>query len=120
MPTHTLKLMNDSNRDYYRAELERFKVTMEQLSGNEITDERLTNSIALHNETRSLFRELYDLKRKDDPGITAEEALEIVLASSLLPKDRANPLLRKLLGEVRARETAERFGPRLPPFNGNP
>jgi benzoyl-CoA reductase subunit C len=113
MINNPLKLMNDSNRDYYRVELERFRDAMEQLSGTKVTDARLRDSIALHNETRSLLRELYSLRREDPPSITGEEALDIVLATSLLPKDHANPLLRKLVGEVRARERSESFGPRL-------
>jgi benzoyl-CoA reductase subunit C len=113
MINNPLKLMTDGNRDYYRAEIERFRAAMERLSGNRITDGQLTKSIALHNETRSLLRELYQARRNDPPGITGEEALEVVLATSLLPKDRANPLLRQLLDAVQVRDRAENLAPRL-------
>jgi benzoyl-CoA reductase subunit C len=113
MINNPLKLMEAGNHDYYRAELERFRDAMEQLSGTEVSDERLKDSIALHNETRSLLRELYDLRREDPPRITGEEAFDIVLATSLLPKDRAGPLLRRLLGEVQSRKKPQRSGPRL-------
>jgi benzoyl-CoA reductase subunit C len=113
MVNNPLKLMDDSNREYYRAELERFKAAMERLSGTAVSNDRLRNSIALHNETRSLLKELYSLRKEDPPAITGEEALEIALATSLLPKDRANPLLRQLLEGVKAREVPNSSGPRL-------
>ena len=113
MVNNPLKLMDDSNRDYYRAELERFKAAMEQLSGTAVSNDRLRDSIALHNETRSLLKQLYSLRKQDPPAITGEEALEIVLATSLLPKDRANPLLRQLLEGVKVREVPDSSGPRL-------
>jgi benzoyl-CoA reductase subunit C len=101
MVNNPQKLMTEVNRDYYLEELHRFKAAMEQLSGNRITDDKLEMAIDLHNETRTLLKELYLLRRQDPPSISGSEALQIVMATSIMPKDKANPLLRRLLTEVR-------------------
>ena len=113
MVNNPLKLLTDANRDYYRQELERFRAAMEQLSGRKITNEKLRQAIELHNETRALLKELYSLRKQNPPLISGEEALDIVMAVSVLPKGQANALLTQLLGEVRAREAPDSVGPRL-------
>lgn len=107
------KLGTETNRAYFTEELRRFKVRMEEISGNTITDDKLRDAIKLHNETRSLLKELYELRRQDNPPLTAEEALDICMATTILPKDRANPMLRQLLDELKDREAPQNDGPRI-------
>jgi bzd-type benzoyl-CoA reductase N subunit len=107
------KLCCDQNHDYYRVELERFKTEMEELSGRRISDESLQEAINLQNEIRGLLKELYLLRREDDPPISGSEALEVATATTLMPRDRVAPLLRQLLEELKGREVPEAFGPRI-------
>jgi benzoyl-CoA reductase subunit C len=107
------KLMTETNREYYLEELRRFKEAMERLSGSKITDEKLQQSIALHNATRALLREVYSLRKQDPPLLSGSEALEVVMATSMMPKDKANPLLRQLLEELQVREVKDTFDPRI-------
>jgi len=107
------KLLDERNRDYYLTELRRFRGEMEALSGQEVTDARLQEAIAQHNRTRELLRELYALRRAEQPPLTGAEALDVCQAVSCLPRDQANPLLERLFTELAAREVEPRHGPRV-------
>jgi benzoyl-CoA reductase subunit C len=107
------RLKNDGNRDFYLEELRRYRARMAQLSGGEITDDRLRDAIARHNETRSLLREIYALRRADPPPLSGAEALDLCMAASVLPREEANPLLRQALQEILHRDVKDAFGPRI-------
>lgn len=107
------KLLDEANQDYFLEELRRFRIRMEQLAGCEITDDKLRDAIALYNETRALLRELYELRVQDPPPLSGVEALEICTAVTVLPKERANGLLREVLAEVKARDVDDADGPRI-------
>jgi bcr-type benzoyl-CoA reductase subunit C len=101
------KLGSQANREYYLEELKRFRKKVEEVSGNKITDQKLQEAIDLYNETRALLKEMYGLRKQDPTPLSGQEAFEIARAVSILPKDQANPLLRRLLEELRAGKTAK-------------
>jgi benzoyl-CoA reductase/2-hydroxyglutaryl-CoA dehydratase subunit BcrC/BadD/HgdB len=107
------KLMSESNREYYLEELERFGAEMARLSGKKFTDIELEAAIDLYNETRALLQELFQLRKQDPPPLSGEEFLEISMAASIMPKDRANRLLKDLLEEIKARIVPKNYGPRI-------
>jgi len=107
------KLLTDDNRAYFLEELKRFKTHMERLADTTISDDKLTEAIGLYNETRTLLKSVYSLRAQPQPPLTGQEALEICLAVTVMPKDQANPLLRKLLAELEKREPPELDGPRI-------
>ena len=106
-------LQNPNNRNFYLHELQRFKKWLEDLSGNEITDEALQKAIYLYNENRALLRELYSLRKSNPPLISGTEALEISMASTLMTKEEANDILRQVIDEVKARNGGGVEGPRI-------
>jgi len=97
---------------YYSKEIEMFKGEMEKLAGAEINSERLHNAIELYNETRRLLRELFSLRKSNPPPISGSEALDIAMASMLMPKEKCNQLLPQLIQEVKDRKEM--------PQDGNP
>jgi benzoyl-CoA reductase subunit C len=90
---------------YLRAEYDRLKRSIEEISGARITDEALRNSIAVFNENRALLRELYAMKRETPWLVLADEAYVLVALAGLIPREEHNELLRALLPQFRARET---------------
>ena len=106
-------LCTEANHTYYREELDRFKKEMEKLSGNAITNEALQHAIDIHNETRGLLKDICMLRKQDNSPVSGTDMLHIVMASSVMPKDKVNPLLRQLLEEVKTRKAPERNGPRI-------
>jgi benzoyl-CoA reductase subunit C len=107
------KLLNRGNRGYFLEELRRFVARMEAVAGRAVTDERLAEAIALLDDTRRLLREANELRAADAQAVSAEEMLDLTMAASVLPRDRANALLREALDELRARSPREAVGPRI-------
>jgi benzoyl-CoA reductase subunit C len=107
------KMYDESGFKFYRHELDKFKQVMEDLSGNKITDESLQKSIDLYDETRRLLKKLNGLRNRDVPPVSGAEFLRIAMASMLMPKERANELLKQLIDEVKTREIKDADGSRI-------
>ncbi|MFH1436321.1 MAG: 2-hydroxyacyl-CoA dehydratase family protein [Pseudomonadota bacterium] len=107
------KLMTEKNREFFLEELKLFRQRMEEASGEKVTDEKLAGAIELYNETRSLLREIYLLRKQDPPPLTGVEAFEVAMAATIMPKDMANPLLRKLIEELGGRQGPDGYDARI-------
>ena len=86
--------------DLYFSQVLELKRRLEEHLGVEITDQSLMKSIALHNESRSLLRELNDLRKLDEPPIDGSQTMEVLNASSRMPKEAFNDCLRGLLRDL--------------------
>jgi benzoyl-CoA reductase subunit C len=98
---------------WFREELTIFKEGLEEHFGVAITPEKLRESIRIQNETRRLQRELYELRKSPSPPITGADALGVVVASTAMPKQTYNELLRRLLSELDGREGESNHQARL-------
>jgi benzoyl-CoA reductase subunit C len=94
------KKTTDVQVGWYRDETAMFKESLEQHFDIQITEERLWEAIRLHNETRRLQRQLYELRKSESPPITGAETLAVMVAGSAMPRERYNQLLRELLDEI--------------------
>jgi bzd-type benzoyl-CoA reductase N subunit len=97
---HTL---SPASFEFFEAELETFKRSLERFSGREITTEKLTRSIQLHNEQRALVRKLYQLRKQDPPLLSGTEMTKVIVAVMSTPVTEANELLRGVIKEVKER-----------------
>ena len=97
----------------YYQEVQKLTRHLEEWLGHEIPDDALHESIKLYNESRSLLRELYDLRQLDAPPITGAETLEVMNASFRMPKETFNQWTRDLISEVRASGNAHTGRARL-------
>jgi len=95
------KQFTELGYEYQYQEMVKFKEAIEGLVGATVSDKSLNESIRLHNETKSLLKQVYDCRKQDPPRISGEEALEIVMGAIVLPKARANQLLRQLIDELK-------------------
>jgi len=98
---------------WYAGDLTVFKAKVEEFLGKEVSDTSLRSAIETYNETRSLLRRLYDLRKRGAPPITGAEALGVLLAGCSMPKDEFNPKLRKLLAELEQIEGISEYRARL-------
>ena len=89
---------------WYREEMALLEEKIEKHFGAQITDDRLKGAIRLLNETRSLQRELYELRKCENPPLTGAQALAVMVAGTAMPKEPYNALLRELLDELRQAE----------------
>jgi bzd-type benzoyl-CoA reductase N subunit len=99
--------------EWYRDEMAILKEALEKHLGITITDDKLREAIKTHNETRRLLRQLYELRKQDNPPITGAEALAVVVASTAMPRERFNEMLKELLEDLKGAEGIKDYRARL-------
>jgi len=90
--------------DYFEKELEDFKTSLEKYTGRVCTDEKLRDAIQLHNRSRTLLRELYELRKSQPPLISGVEITWALVAGMTIPIQEFNDLLESVIDEVRSRK----------------
>jgi benzoyl-CoA reductase subunit C len=88
----------------YKELLGDFKKTLESFTGKELSTERLREAIKVHNQQRTLVRELYDLRKPDPPVISGTEVLQVMVAVASLPVTEGNGLLKQVISETKQRQ----------------
>jgi bzd-type benzoyl-CoA reductase N subunit len=104
-----VNLSSPSTKPYLIAELQRFRRSLEEFTGQEVSDEAISASSALYNEKRHLMARLYELRDR----LTAPELYAITSAGFTMPLEEYNHLLRELVGLLDREEKAPRKGPGL-------
>lgn len=87
--------------DFFRGELNDLRTDMQAHFGVELTDDRLREAIKVHNETRRLLRQIYELRKADNPPITGSEMLAVSVATTAMEPRHCNEVLRALLDDLR-------------------
>ena len=85
---------------WFRDEICIFKDKLEEHFEVKITEENLKDAINTFNETRSLLKRLYELRRSENPPITGSQSLSVLVAGTSMPKGQYNQLLKELLNEL--------------------
>jgi len=98
---------------WMKGEIERFKQSLESHFNVAITDDALRQSIRTYNEKRRLLMSLYDLRKKEAPPISGTEALAILIASTAMPPEEFNQLLKRALDELGQRGGISGYRARL-------
>ena len=98
---------------YLRNELVEFKRAVEDWTGKSISDADLDRSIQVYNENRRLMHEIYDLRKADDPPLTGEEAMEMVISGPMTDKAEHNAEVERILADLPQRGNGREPGVRL-------
>ena len=96
---------NEPIRDFAISDLDVFRKSLEDFSGNKITDEKLKNSIGIYNKNRSLLEKIYEIRRERPEILKASQLMRIVLAGMLMPKEDHNDLLEPLIRGMEEKTT---------------
>lgn len=104
---------NRHSRTYLRDELECFKEDLEEWVGKEITDEALDYAVEVYNENRRLMKQIYELRKADDPPITGLESMYMVASSQMMDKAEHNKILLEALEQIKERKLDRETGTRL-------
>jgi len=99
--------------EYLRGEMARFKKSVEEWVGREITDKDLDRGIEICNENRRLMKELYEFRKADEPAVTGLDALEAALTSQVTDKREHNKILQGLIKELPGKKVDRETGTRL-------
>jgi len=90
----------DSNSiQYFTRELEKFAEKLQGLSGSNFSQDQLKQSIEKYNLTRSLLRELYDIRRNSDSFISGGDAIALMTAGLIMDRDEYNQMLTSIVEE---------------------
>ena len=95
--------LNENGFNWYQEEIYNFKEKMVSDFAKRCTSADLSRSIRLYNESRRMIEELYELRQQAAPPLTGAEAMKIMLAAGLMPREKFNELLREALDEIKAR-----------------
>ena len=106
------QLDEPSVKDLLYAELKAFKKDMEKWTGKTVTKESLDHAIDVYNTSRRLMRQVYELRRLDNPPVSGAEAFEMIFTSQLMDKEEHNKLLKDAINKLSDRRTSN-TGPRL-------
>ncbi len=104
----------ESSFEFFNAEIDTFRKSLERFSGKAITDADLKEAIRIHNESRDKVRALYDFRKADPPLISGTELTMVLTVGSSLPIAEANRLLDQVLAEIGKRGKSHlKTGPRI-------
>lgn len=101
------------SKDVMRSEMAVFKKLLEKWTGKTITDGDLDHAIEVYNTNRRLIRQVFELRRADNPVILGSEAMEVVLASQIMDKAEMNQMLPDILKKLESRKPVQDSGVRL-------
>jgi benzoyl-CoA reductase/2-hydroxyglutaryl-CoA dehydratase subunit BcrC/BadD/HgdB len=117
VPTYVLDLPQKPDSPealkYFKGELEKFKIAMERLTGNKVTDAKLGKEIRRSNETRRLFWRLFELRTRDPPPVKGTDVLKVLQKQFFLSPAVLQKTLRSACTEAERIETGGRSGPRI-------
>jgi len=98
---------------YYLHGLTKVKDKLEQMTGTEITGERLADAIAVCNRERELLREICRFRKSPDMALSAQDFDMLNHASMIVDKAEFIQNLEDLVRELQEIETAAMKGPRI-------
>jgi benzoyl-CoA reductase subunit C len=98
---------------WFRDEISNLIKAMEEHFKVRVTDENLSDAIEIHNKTRRLQKDLYELRKTENPPITGSEALAVTVASTAMPGELYNQKLDTLINELKGTEGHKDYKARL-------
>ena len=106
-------MKEESTFNYYLHGITRLKTKLEELTGVDITEERLKEAISLCNRERELLREI-SLMRKDEPvPISGKDFVALTHGSLLADKKVMVEILESVCSELKEQTFALPKGPRI-------
>lgn len=104
----------ESSSEFFDAELNTFRKSLEKFAGKAITDDDLARTIRIYNENRDKVRALYEFRKADPPLISGTELTMALTVGSSLLIGEFNTLLDQFLAEIgRRKKSPLKKGPRI-------
>ena len=99
--------------DYYLQGINRLKKKLEELTGIEITDSRIRQSIELCNRERALFREISLMRESENFAVTSKDFIALNHGSFLADKEAMIDILESFIKEAKDSPPLSNNGPRI-------
>jgi len=110
MPHH---VQNPRAVTYLTGELDDFRKSLEGWLGRKITEADLDAGIETMNRNRSLLRELYELRKQDEPPLTGLDAMYAVVSSQMVDKSEHSRVVEDTLKSLSEKKPERPTGNRL-------
>jgi bcr-type benzoyl-CoA reductase subunit C len=105
---------DESSFEFFTAEINTFRKSLEGFAGKAITDTDLKEAIRVHNESRDKVRALYEFRKADPPLLSGTELTKVLTVGASVPIAEANRLFDQALAEIGRRgKSALKKGPRI-------
>lgn len=101
---------DDASLEFMKEILRFFVRSLEEFTGDTITDEALGRAIESHNRNRRLMRDLYSLRKPNPPLLSGVEMTKVLVAAMSLPVEESSALIESITNEVRDRGGAGEGG----------
>ncbi len=85
---------------FFTHELGQFKASLEEYTGQKLSDESLLQAIKVYNENRTLVGRIYEQALSDTPPVSGSEVFGIVTAGLVMPKEQHNVMIRDFLHKL--------------------
>lgn len=89
-----------ATRRFYREELVMLRESLERLVNAQISDERLSQAVVLHNKLKSEVKEFYSLRKQTLPLVSGTEMAYLLTAICSIPVEEALSLVQDAREEV--------------------
>ncbi len=103
----------DAGFEWYLEETGLFKEKLATDFSKRCSDTQLAASIKTYNKSRELVARLYELRKRPDVPVSGKEAMGIMLAAGIMPREKYNELLEEALAEIEARPGNNDYSARL-------
>jgi benzoyl-CoA reductase subunit C len=87
-------------KDCFAEDIKEFKRSLEEWTGQSISQKALDRAIEVYNLNRRLMREIYGHRKSDAPAVSGAEAMDVVLTSMFMDKAEHSQLLEAALKEM--------------------
>ncbi len=104
---HPMHIQSPQAIPYLIEELQQFKKSIEEWTGQHITNENLERGIELMNANRRLLQQVYELRKSPNPPLTGLEAMYLVVSSQMTDKQDHNRTLESLLQQLPTRNLGD-------------
>ncbi|MFC1963552.1 2-hydroxyacyl-CoA dehydratase subunit D [Chloroflexota bacterium] len=99
--------------EYYLNGIKALKGKLEDITGAEITDQKLREAIELSNRERGLLTAISSMRKAESPPISGKDFMELNHASFLADKKVMVEVLESLCTELKKKESPRPKGPRI-------
>lgn len=90
----------ESSSEFFSAELNTFRRSLEKFAGKAVTDNDLAKAIRTYNENRDKVKALYEFRKASPPLISGTDLTTVLTVGSSLPVGEFNILLDQVLAEI--------------------
>lgn len=105
--------VNEITINWFKHELIKFQEDLQAKFSSTITEEHLRGAIQLYNRSRRLLRDLYALRKQEEPTLSGTDIMHIMTAGTAMPRDQFNDLLARQLNLSRTQEGISNYKGRI-------